>query len=161
MIVEGDDLLDRIVRHLAAACQESARPFTFSRTGNPHDPVVKMEFCGFSLHLRPMERHFSLALDQGEEASLLAIAQTGYPIDTATASGGSREAIRWQGLPLADIRYVRDPAQLVIILDDDFLSAMRNAGAIREDCGTTSGGLEFCFMARSEAQGQVLTGQDA
>ena len=67
MTVEGDDLYDRIVRHLAAACQESARPFTFSRTGNPHDPVVKMEFGGFSLNYRPMERHFSFTVDQGEE----------------------------------------------------------------------------------------------
>ena len=35
----------------------------------------------------------------------------------------------------------------------------RNAGAIREDSGNTSGALEFCFIARSEAPGQGLTGQ--
>jgi MoxR-like ATPase len=161
MIVEGDDLYDRIVRHLAAACQESARPFTFSRTGNPHDPFVKMEFGGFSLNYRPMERHFSFTVDQGEEASLLAIAETGYPIGTATASVGTCEAIRWQGLPLSDIRHVREREQLLVILDDDFLSALRNAGAIREDSGTTYGALEFCFIARSEAQGQGLGGYDA
>ncbi len=161
MTVEGDDLYDRIVRHLAAACQESARPFTYSRTGNPHDPVVKMEFDGFSLNYRPMERHFSFTVDQGEEGSLLAIAETGYPIGTAAASIGNCEAIRWQGLPLADIRYVREREQLLVILDDDFLSALRNAGAIREDSGNTSGALEFCFIARSEAPGQVLTGRDA
>jgi len=152
MIVGDDDLFDRVVRNLAAACQESARPFTFSRTGNPYDPLVKMDFCGFSLHYRPMERHFSLALDQGEESPPIAIAQTGYPIDTATASAGNREPIRWQGSPLAGIRYIRDPAQLVIVLEDGFLSAMRNARVIREDCGATSGGLEFRFVARSEAE---------
>jgi MoxR-like ATPase len=154
MIVEGDDLYDRIVRHLAAACQESARPFTYSRTGNSHDPVVKMEFGGFSLNYRPMERHFRFTADQGEEASLLAVAETGYPIGTVAASVGNCEVIRWQGLPLADIRYVREREKLLVILDDDFLSALRNAGAIREDSGNPSGALEFCFVARSEAPGQ-------
>ena len=120
-----------------------------------------MEFGGFSLNYRPMERQFSFTVDQGEEASLLAIAETGYPIGTATASVGTCEAIRWQGLPLSDIRHVREREQLLVILDDDFLSALRNAGAIREDSGTTYGALEFCFIARSEAQGQGLGGYDA
>jgi hypothetical protein len=159
MIIEDDDLYDRIVRHLAAACQESARPCTYSRTGNPHDPVVKMEFDGFSLNYRPMERYFSFTIDQGDEASLPVVAETGYPVGTATARVGNCEVIRWQGLPLAEIRYVREREQLLVILEDDFLSALRNAGAIREDAGNASGALEFCFIAGSEAPGQGLTGQ--
>jgi hypothetical protein len=152
VIIEGDDQYDRIVRHLAAACQESAHPFTCSRAGYPHDPVTKIEFGGFSLNYRPMEHHFGFSVDQDEEGTLLTFVEDGYPLETAAVSSGNREVIRWQGLPLVDIRYIRHQEQLLIILADDFLSAARNTGIIPAEPERTSKTLQFCFISNSEAK---------
>jgi hypothetical protein len=158
VIIEGDDQYDRIVRHLAAACQESALPFTCSRAGYPHDPVMKIDFGGFSLNYRPMERHFGFSADQAEEGLLLTFGEDGYPLETAAVSSGNREVIRWQGLPLIDIRFIRDQEQLLIILDDDFLSALRNTGIIPEEPERISKTLQFCFISKSEAKEGGLMG---
>jgi MoxR-like ATPase len=152
VIVEGDDLYDRIVRHLAAACQESTHPFTCSRAGYPHDPVMKIDFGGFSLNYRPMERHFGFSAGQDDEGPLLTYGEDGYPLETAAVSSRNREVIRWQGLPLIDIRYIRDQEQLLIILEDDFLSAVRNTGIITEEPERTSKTLQFCIISKSEAK---------
>jgi hypothetical protein len=55
-------------------------------------------------------------------------------------------------LPLIDIRYIRDQEQLMIILEDDFLSAVRNTGIITEEPERTSKTLQFCIISKSEAK---------
>jgi len=151
VIVEGDDLYDRIIRHLAAACQESVWPFRYSREKYPHDPVVKIEFGSFSLNYRPMERHFGFSANQDDAVPIITFIEDGYPLEAAAVNSGDGEVIRWQGLPLVDIRYVRDKERLLIILEDDFLSVLRNSGIIRDNPGKTSKMPQFSFVSRSEA----------
>ena len=151
VLVEGDDRYDRIVRQLVAGCHESGRPWEYSRTGSLHDSVVQMQINGVSLKYRPVERHFSIMVGGGEAGGSLVIEETGYPVEMTVVNAGDQEVLRWHGLPLADIRCHRGQGALLIVLEDDFLSAVKN-------CRVIPDGADCIFLARSEAAGDGIPG---
>jgi MoxR-like ATPase len=149
IFVEGDDKYDRIIRHLSGACQKSAYPWEFSRAGTRSDPVMRLEFSGFSIEYHPTDRRFRLSL-AGEQGVLLSIEETGYPIETILISAGTGEVTRWQGTPLVDIRYLSDPGRVLIIIEDDLYSTLMRNRTIGDEPITGSGGVPFIFIPRSE-----------
>ncbi len=143
-----DDRYDRILSHLVASFQESGHPWQYARTGPAHDPLVHLEISNISLEYRPMERLFSFAVGRKGDGTGLVINQAGYPAGTTVLHAGDGREVRWQGLPISDIRYYKEQDTLVVSLENDFLSAMN--GILRES-GVGSSGMEVRFIPWSPA----------
>jgi len=146
--VIDDDRYDRILSHLVASFQESGHPWQYARTGPAHDPLVRLEISNLSLEYRPMERLFSFAVGRKDEGSRLVIDQAGYPAESTVLHAGDGREVRWQGLPISDIRYYKEQDTLVVSLENDFLSAMN--GILMEP-GVGSSGIEVRFIPWSPA----------
>lgn len=95
-----------------------------------------------------MERLFSFAVGRKGDGTGLVINQAGYPAGTTVLHAGDGREVRWQGLPISDIRYYKEQDTLVVSLENDFLSAMN--GILRES-GVGSSGMEVRFIPWSPA----------
>ena len=151
VVVEGDDKYELIIRQLAGSFQVSVRPWHFSRSGSRSKPVIRLGFEGFDLEYHPMDRRFGFVVDCGLREDGLSIRETGYPTGTATVDEGTREVMRWAGMPIIDIQYHSEPERLVIILDDDFLASLVRTGVIGDEPLIGPGGIVFDFITCSLA----------
>jgi len=94
MVVAGDDRHARLIRQLVAACQRSARPWQFSRTGKPSILAERFELDGLKIEHHPTERRFRLTVPLPE--GTLALEETGYPTDSTLVNPGRSESSHGQ-----------------------------------------------------------------
>lgn len=129
LAVSGDDRQAGIVSQFASACQVSGRPWEYSGSGNPVDPVVRFDCGGIRIEHHRMGRRFRLEMPWDD--SILVIEETGYPADSATIATGRDPPARFDGRCLVRVLYLRDDDEITVILEDDpaaFLQDMPGAG---------------------------------
>ena len=151
MFIEGDDKCDRIIRQLAITCQDSSQPLKFSREGARSDPVVQLEFCGLAIEYHPSDRWLRVTIE-GDEGVPFSIEETGYPSETAIVTEGTRELLRWEGMPVADIQYQSDAVRILVVLEDDFFSTLLAGNMIGSGQLKGQGGVVFAFLSMSDAE---------
>jgi hypothetical protein len=155
MAVSGDDRHARLIQQLVAACQRSARPWQFSRTGKRSAAVERFELDGLKIEHHPAERRFRLTapLPEGD----LTLEETGYPMDSTLVNPGSRESSSWTGTPIIDILYQPDEGRILIVLEDDFLAFLQRNRVIGDETVTVAGEIQYIILSRSEAWARGMT----
>ena len=148
IFIEGDDKYDQILRQLVITSQDSSQPVQYSRAGTRSDPVEKLKFGGLEIDYHPSGRRFRVTIEG--EATTLSIEETGYPAETTIVKEGTRELLRWQGTPVADIRYQVRAGRIMVILEDDFYSVPVVHEMIKTAAFVNPMGISVMFISRSD-----------
>jgi len=64
----------------------------------------------------------------------------------------NQELLRWQGTPVADIQYQSFAARVLVILEDDFFSALLAGNMIGSEPFTWQGDVVFSFISRADVE---------
>jgi hypothetical protein len=149
MVVAGDDRHARLIRQLVAACQGSARPWQFSRTGKGSAASERFELDGLTIEHHPTERRFRLTIHLPED--ILTLEETGYPTDLTLVNPGGSESSSWTGTPIIEVRYQPDEARVLVVLEDDFLAFLERSRFIRDESVSAAGEIQIIIISRTEA----------
>jgi MoxR-like ATPase len=155
MVVTGDDRHARLIRQLVAACQRSARPWQFSRTGKRSELAERFDLDGLKIENYPTERRFRLTVPLPDGP--LTLEETGYPLDSTLVNPGSHESSSWTGTPIIDIRYQPDEGRVLVVLEDAFLAFLQQNRFIGDESVPAAGEIQYIILSRTEAWARGMT----